>query len=598
MKLRSKILIMCLSCTLVALILQTLLFQETSSNIIYRRAKTESVNSLQNMQNEIYRYLKNMESNLLAMYSEDDFIQALKARENIEQMRIEFYRKAYEIGTTGFETGDNVVALYLYNPKHEIISTYRRAMTPRHNYPADIYEDTEYSNAETIRKYVKSGQTKMLLSSYYNEYRETDIIRLSIKLYNNRNYSKAIGYIVCDVDSKAISSIMEKYSTDKSMYIWLQPVSDRPAVSIGTLSRDEKQDYQEISEYIKSGAQARGGPFGTSKQELFQVEQNKYNLGAYSLMPQELLKQNQRALTVNLLLIGSIMAAVTAVLTSILSQEMTRPLKKLMNTIEKIKEGNTSLRASVGSEDEIGMLGKNFNEMLGRLEELTAKEKQANYLLSQAEYKALQAQINPHFLYNTLDTMSSIAQIKECPEVSRLSQSLSNIFRYSLNMKDPFSTVSKEIVHLKNYCYVMDTRMQDNIQYVYEIDETVLQEEIPRLSLQPLVENALNHGLRSKRGDKFIQIQVKSEAENLTICVADNGIGMDADKFNKNLKKNDLKYVEKGDSIGLHNINARLKMLYGNEYGLWIESVIGEGTKIYMRIPRKKAEEENGEKEV
>lgn len=596
MKLRSKILLMCLGCTLLALILQTLLFQRTSSSVIYNRAKEESVNSLQNMQNEVYAYLKNIESNLIEVYSKDTLIQALKENDSTQELKTEFYRKAYEIGTTKFETEDSVVALYLYTPEHEIISTYRRAVTPKHNYPSDIYDDVEYTNAEVVKDYIESEKTGMLVSSYYNKYREKNIVRTVLKLYDNRNFNEIIGYVVCDVDSKALSAIMQKYSTDTTMFIWLQPLDDRPAVTIGTLDEDEKTSYDKVSGEILKGSKIDKNS-DMEKQEMFQVSQNKYNLTAYSLMPQELLEQNQKALTVNLLLIGVFMIGTSAFLTILISRSMTKPLVNLMGTIDKIKEGDTQLRTDVHSNDEIGQLGKSFNEMLDTMEELGEKEKRANFLLNQAEYKALQAQINPHFLYNTLDTMSSIAQIKNCPEVSRLSQALSNIFRYSLNMKEPLSTVSREIVHLKNYSYVMGVRMQDHIQYIYDIAEDILQDKIPRLSLQPLVENALNHGLRNKRGEKCVKIQAGIEADNLVICVADNGVGMDAAAMNQSLEENDIDYVEQGSSIGVHNINARLKMLYGEQYGLQFESTIGEGTKVRMVIPREKkaGEEVEGE---
>ncbi len=244
--------------------------------------------------------------------------------------------------------------------------------------------------------------------------------------------------------------------------------------------------------------------------------------------------------------------------------------------------------------DEIGELARNFNEMLDQMEELRKKENQANLLASQAQFKALQAQINPHFLYNTLDTMSSIAEIRDCPEVSILSQSLSNIFRYSLNMKDSFSTVAQEITHLKNYTYVMSVRMQDHVKYVYDIDEEALQSRIPRISIQPLVENALNHGLRNKRGEKEIHISVKKKGSMLEICVADNGVGMDAEEFNRLLRENSLNRAEQGSSIGLHNINARIKMKYGEEYGITLESVSGEGTCVRVLLPADSAEEFGG----
>lgn len=627
MKLRLKILAMCLGCTLFALILQTLLFQRTSSEVIYNWSKEESVNSLQNMQNEIYAFLKKMESNLIEVYNEQELIEALKKGQTIGGLRAGFYRKAYEIGTTDFDTSDGVVSLYLYTPDHEIISTYRRAMTPKHNYPSDLYEEADACNAGKIQEFVESGRTGMLVSSYYNEYRETDILHLVLKLFDNRNYNKVIGYVVCDVDSKAVRSIMEKYSTDRTIYIWLQPVNDRAALSIGVLNPDEEEIYIEITGQIQSGNEEGEDARSAENQEFFEVSQNKYNLTAYSLMPQELLQENQKVLTANVILIGVIMVGAAAVLTFILSHNLTRPLDELIRTMEKIKNGDTSVRVktqsrrarrrvfrasprfwvpismeppsqgppSLGGSDEIGMLGQNFNEMLDRIEELAEKEKKTTYLLGQAKYNALQAQINPHFLYNTLETMSSIAQIRECPEVSRLSMSLSNIFRYSLNMKDHFSTVSKEITHLKNYCYVMEVRMQDGVRYIYEVEEEALSKEIPRLSLQPLVENALNHGLRNKRGGKEVRILARHEGELLRLCIADNGVGMDARGMNEKLKENDIQYVEQGKSIGLYNINARLKMLYGMNFGLRIESAPDQGTKVYMEIPWEK---KNGKETV
>ncbi len=584
MKLRSKILVMCLGSILFALILQTILFQETSSKLIYSQAKEESENSLQNMQNELYAFVKNIENNLIEIYTESSFIKELRQEKDIDILRAEFYRKAYDIAVSKFESADSVVSLYLYTTDHEIISTYRRAVTPRHNYQTDIYADKEQENAGTVMDYVESDETAMLISSYFNPHRGKDIIRFVLKLYGNSNPRDKIGYIVCDVDSKAFVSIMEKYRTDNTMYIWLQPERDRPVVSLGETTDKEKDYYAEISRQIASGGEAVIAE--NSRQELFKIKQDKYNLTAYSLMPQSVLRQNQKNLTVNLILIASLMILLASALTAAVSKSVTRPLESLMDTIQRIKDGDRKLRSVLKSKDEIGRLGTSFNEMLDQTEELRERENQANRLLAQAEYKALQAQINPHFLYNTLDTMSSIAEVKNCREVSLLSQSLSNIFRYSLNMKEHLSTVAKEIMHLKNYSYVMSVRMQDHVNYIYEIDERTLQDKIPRISLQPIVENALNHGLRNKRGDKEIKIKTEAEEGLLKICIADNGVGMEADELNERLRRNDLSYIEEGNSIGLYNINARLKMLYGESYGLSVESRLGEGTSIRMTLPR------------
>lgn len=596
MKLRTKIFIMVLGCVLAALIIQTCLFQNLSSKLIYEQAKEESEQSMQSMQNEIYGLIKGIENNLIEIYMDDELLQSLRKKETIKELQSKFYRKAYDIATDEFETGDDVVSFYLYTMDHQVISTYRRADTPKHNYASDIYSDPECTNAEIVKKYVELDNPVMLVSSYYNEYRNKNILRFVMKLYNESNLQDKIGYVVCDVDTKNLEKIMDKYRIDRTAFMWLQPTGDRPIDTLGDLDAEQTKEYNALEKSIACGKKAENET--NSKQEFFRIDQQHYNLTAYSMMPQKVLRQNQRNLTINLLAIALLMICVSMIITGFISSGLTRPLELLMNTIQKIGNGNVQLRAKIVKEDEIGELAQKFNEMLDQMEELKQKEYQTKQLLNRAEYKALQAQVNPHFLYNTLDTMASIAEIRNCPEVSHMSQSLALIFRYSLNMKDPFSTVENEIAHLKNYIYVMDMRMHDNIQYTFDVDEMTLKSKLPRLSLQPIVENAINHGLRNKRGKKKIGIQIKREQMDLVICIEDNGIGLDTSAINESLRKNELDFVEKGNSIGLHNINARLKMLYGNQYGMHLESMLGEGTKVFMILPDRGEDSNNEEKDI
>lgn len=596
MKLRTKIFIMVLGCVLAALIIQTCLFQNLSSKLIYEQAKEESEQSMQSMQNEIYGLIKGIENNLIEIYMDDELLQSLRKKETIKELQSKFYRKAYDIATDEFETGDDVVSFYLYTMDHQVISTYRRAVTPKHNYASDIYSDPEYTNAEIVKKYVELDNPVMLVSSYYNEYRNKNILRFVMKLYNESNLQDKIGYVVCDVDTKNLEKIMDKYRIDRTAFMWLQPTGDRPIDTLGDLDAEQTKEYNALEKSIACGKKAENET--NSKQEFFRIDQQHYNLTAYSMMPQKVLRQNQRNLTINLLAIALLMICVSMIITGFISSGLTRPLELLMNTIQKIGNGNVQLRAKIVKEDEIGELAQQFNEMLDQMEELKQKEYQTKQLLNRAEYKALQAQVNPHFLYNTLDTMASIAEIRNCPEVSHMSQSLALIFRYSLNMKDPFSTVENEIVHLKNYIYVMDMRMHDNIQYTFDVDEMTLKSKLPRLSLQPIVENAINHGLRNKRGKKKIGIQIKREQMDLVICIEDNGIGLDTSAINESLRKNELDFVVRGNSIGLHNINARLKMLYGNQYGMHLESMLGEGTKVFMILPDRGEDSNNEEKDI
>lgn len=591
-RMRFKIWMLCLACTMTALLLQTWLFNRTSSSLIYNQAKKESFSLLQNMQDDLYSIIKSVESNMIKVYNHQPLIEDLRDGLPIAELKDSYYREAYNIAMENFDTADGVVALYLYNMKDEIISTYRRATTPRHNYPLDIYQEMEENNAGIVKQYAHSGESTMLVTSYYNPYRETDLVRFTMKIYNNNNKKQVLGYLVCDIDSKIFRYRMEKFVTDSDMFIWLQPLNDRAAVQIGDLSGKDLDIYQEITVGISEGTEEFTLPAGGQNRVFFQVNQNKYNLSACALMPQALLAANQRSLTISLLTIAIVMVAITLIITYICSKSLTQPLETLTDMTERIKQGETELRVQVNKRDEIGELGTSFNEMLDQIQALLVQEYENKLLLNRAEYNALQAQINPHFFYNTMDTMSSIAQIHHCEEVSYLCQSLSNIFRYSLDMKNPFSTVSQELVHLKNYIYVMNVRMQGSVSYEFDIDDAALKDTVPKICMQPLVENALNHGLRNARREKRIAVKAKIQEEKLMITVEDNGVGLTcAEELNRKMAANDLELVAEGNSIGLININARVKMLYGDAYGITVSSRPGEGTRVELLVARMTMEE-------
>ena len=153
-------------------------------------------------------------------------------------------------------------------------------------------------------------------------------------------------------------------------------------------------------------------------------------------------------------------------------------------------------------------------------------------------------------------------------------------------MTDELSTVQNEMAHVRNYLYVMDVRNGSTIAYDYQIDSDTLADQMPRICIQPVVENALTHGLRNvRRKDKKLLIRSEHVNENLVITIQDNGAGMDAESMNRLLDQNDMKRVESGISIGILNVNARLKRLFGEKYGLHIESAAGEGTTVTITVP-------------
>ena len=426
-----------------------------------------------------------------------------------------------------------------------------------------------------------------MISGYYNPDAKKDIVRFVLKLHNYDADRSGLGYLVCDINSAAFTSIMSKYVDVEQVCLWLQPLNDRVVAMTGQASdsqrRIQKQLAKAVENYYKSTKleQEYDGNY------LIQVSQENYNLESFVLVSQSLLTATQKSLIRTLLIIMAAMLLAITTIVLFLSQWLTKPVEEMSSTITQIKNGETQLRVRpVGWSQELTTLGTEFNEMLDRMQVMAQEELQHKMLVERTEYKMLQAQINPHFLYNTLDTMSGIANAQNCPMVSGMCRSLSAIFRYSLNMTDELSTVQNEMSHVRNYLYVMDVRNGSTVAYDYQIDSETLADQMPRICIQPVVENALTHGLRNvRRKDKKLLIRSEHVGENLVITVQDNGAGMDAETMNQLLEQNDMKRVESGISIGILNVNARLKKLFGAGYGLHIDSTVGEGTTVTITVP-------------
>ena len=594
---RKAIMVFCVGCVMAALLMQTFLFQQSLKRQIRTESIADNENTLTKMQAELTTFIHNIRTEMLTIYSEYDLIEELRAvaQEKQEQVPANgYWWRAWYLGRKRFSSEDRLMAMYLYDSKNQLVSAYRYNCQM---FPRDIYKSEYDANTERVLEYVNGERTDLMISGYYNPLEERDIIRFVLKLHNYDEERKKIGYLVCEIDSMAFAKIMNKYVDLSHVYLWMQPVNDRTIVVTGEANDDQRRIQKQLSRVIQNYYDS-----STMEQEygdyyLIHVGQAENNLEACALVSQSLLTATQRSLNRSLLVIMSMMLAFVVVFVMFLSRWLTRPTEQMLETIERIKNGETQLRVQpVGWSEELKVLGTEFNDMLDRVQAMAQEEYKYRLLVERTEYKMLQAQINPHFLYNTLNTMSGIANAQNCPLVSGLCHSLSAVFRYSLNMTDEFSTVQKEMEHVKNYLYVMDVRSGSDVAYEYHIAEETLQDQLPRICLQPIVENAITHGLRNvRRKDKKLTISAMHENGLLVIWVEDNGTGMDAEEMNRLLEKNDPKRVETGVSIGILNVNARLKRVFGEEYGILIDSRMGEGTKVSIRVPILEKKEQEGE---
>lgn len=268
---------------------------------------------------------------------------------------------------------------------------------------------------------------------------------------------------------------------------------------------------------------------------------------------------------------------------------ITEPIRRLSEATKQAGSGDFAVRAQEDSDDELAVLNTSFNQMVEKIGQLVEDIRVEQMNLRQTELKVLQAQINPHFLYNTLDSIIWLAEAGEKEQVVQMVSSLSDFFRTTLSKGRDYITLQEEEMHIRSYLQIQQFRYRDILKYDIQIPQKLHPCPILKLTLQPLVENALYHGIKNKRGMGHISVTGSEEEDRLIFCVRDNGIGMTTEHLAhvRDMICGQHMDASNPSGFGLFNVNQRMQLNYGPSYGLEIDSVYGEGTIVTVVIPKK-----------
>ena len=262
------------------------------------------------------------------------------------------------------------------------------------------------------------------------------------------------------------------------------------------------------------------------------------------------------------------------------SRIFTRKIEELTKNMDQVNHGSREVTVSSDSEDEVGILINSFHNMMDEINRLIDEVYVNKIALKEYELKALQAQINPHFLYNTLSMMNWMAIRSNQMEISKVTLALSTFYRTALSKGEDVVTVENCIQNMQAYLEIQLTMHDNNFSVDWDIDPTIKNEKMPKLLLQPVVENAIEHGIDEKEdGDKKLFLSFRGNGDDVEITVRDNGMGMPQEKA-----ETLVTYQAKG--YGLKNVNDRIRLLYGEKYGIQIFSAPDEGTTVVMRFPK------------
>lgn len=310
-------------------------------------------------------------------------------------------------------------------------------------------------------------------------------------------------------------------------------------------------------------------------------------LEIYGIVPLERLYQDIIKLGNSILTVFCLIMLLGLLLAGQMIHLIVRPIVDMMEPMKAASKGDFSFTLSVNSQDEIGQLRSGYNAMTSRIKSLIVDVYQAQLLQKESEFRALQAQINPHFLYNTLETINWMAKLNKMDDISNMVVAISNLMRISINNKRCMITVGEELHYVADYLYIQHVRYKDRLKTLIDVDPSLYGLTIPKLLLQPLVENAVIHGIEKKKSGGFIEVTGCRDANLLIFSVKDNGAGIPEEKLAHILEEKE-NHDQGHTSLGLITVHRRIQFLFGFEYGLQIDSKPGSGTTVWVRLPMEK----------
>ncbi|HZH63201.1 MAG TPA: sensor histidine kinase [Metabacillus sp.] len=397
---------------------------------------------------------------------------------------------------------------------------------------------------------------------------------------------KLVGRLDLKVSFDFIAHIASKLKGNEEESIILV---DSKGNQLFSLDQNSEEVNKDLSTKIVN--QHEMNYFTLDKDYYFYQEMMDQQIALVKVVPEEIMLVGSKNIGQTGLLILLISICVTIILSMIISNQVAKPIVLLSKKMESVEEHNFNVKINSKRTDEIGTLQRKFKEMIDRIRDLIEKDYKREMENRDAQFLALQSQINPHFLYNTLQVISGMALKNGAKEIYEMIQRLGGMFRYITNKRGDLVYIWEEVQHLQNYLYIQKVRFGENIAIEVFVDEQVNDAIIPLLSLQPIIENSFKHGFESQIEKGVLKIDIQKVFDEIEIVIEDNGMGMSEEELEQVRNKLSNDSYSHNRSIGLKNVDTRIKLYFGREYGVEMMSEKAEFTKVVIRLPYQKGSE-------
>jgi two-component system sensor histidine kinase YesM len=539
--------------------------------------------------------------------NENDKINALVSRadelinDSVLKWRYAFGGLAYELISNDFSV-DSLQAwvdqhVYQVNPQWAgwRLLTPEGIMYVPQQRPAAWDEQANKIYYDTVR-----SPKDMLATGPYISNQRGATLTISTTIRSN---SGLTGVLVADLDLTLLTDEIKKMNRDPNVSMLLLNSEQIPLVNDLKLHLDDFNKFKpDLNEWIFAHRTTAGMVESAGKRYL--VVGNSVGFNDWTIV--YFTEENNFLAKIRTLQRGTVIFSIVFALVMLLysyqlAQYINKPINKLILEMNRIQTGNLKTRIRLKRKDEFLTLTETFNRMLDRIESLIEEKASVEVLKKQFELKALQYQINPHFLFNTLNSINSLLDLKRTEQIPVVVESLVRLFQYTLDNDKEWMSIEREIIALRQYCELQSIRYSGIFQVEYSIPQDLYKYRILKLTLQPIVENAIFHGIQEDQDDLGL-ITVGGallEDGSLLLFVEDNGCGMHPDVADSLLSPQDnhtqapvlRKRLRGFNSIGLRNVHERLQLHYGQSFGLSIHSVLEKGTRVEIRYPAIQIEE-------
>ena len=557
-----------------------------TNSSIYENSVMYTQTIIGQLNQNIDSYISYMDNIASLVAGSGDAYKYLYSESGIDALSLKEYNQCRQRLTEQFKTilkgRSDIRNIGIVRRENESSSLFNNGMSTRNQ---NLKLDTQHWYADAVGKYDHYNLTSSHVQNVISGERPW-VITLSRGIRNYTGEGDSDGVVFIDLNYSAISELCTQNSVGTKGYVF---ILDQDGNIV--YHPQQQQLYNELqTENISLIMNAKTDVVTAGKgddEKIYALSHSETTgwtiVGCMNMS--ELLKNSRKARSIYVLVALGLIA-VALVISSEIARNITFPIQKLRDSMKRVQKGDFSAaEIEVYSDNEIGSLTRSFNVMTHKIQDLMAQNIQEQEQKRKIELKALQSQINPHFLYNTLDSIIWMAEGKKNEEVVLMTTSLARLLRQSISIENELVTIGQEVEYVRSYLTIQKMRYKDKLEFEINVDPRITHAQIIRLVLQPIVENAIYHGLKYKESKGMLKVHGYELGERIIIDITDDGVGMDEETLKHIYDKHKVNYHSNG--VGVYNVQQRLVLYYGKEYGIIYHSEKGKGTTATVVIPKK-----------